>query len=241
MADGPAAAGPPGARLRLGDVQRVDFGDILTPQDWPGGAGRPLPVHGFVIRHPAGAILVDTGVGDPRARDFVREWRPVARGVADALAPLDLAPADVRWVINTHLHWDHCGQNAVFTHAPFVIQRREYETAAARPGVVMEWFQVSGARFELVDGAAEVAPGVRVLPTPGHTAGHQAVVVSTDQGLVVLAGDAADSIRAYRDADPTQGAEPEDSDQWRASVAALRALRPARVCVCHDPVEWRAG
>ncbi|HUY61756.1 MAG TPA: N-acyl homoserine lactonase family protein [Candidatus Dormibacteraeota bacterium] len=238
---GDPAGGAPRPRLRLADVQRVDFGDIRTPDDWPGGAGQALPVHGFVIRHPLGAILVDTGVGDPAAREFVREWRPVARRVADALAPLGLAPVDVRWVINTHLHWDHCGQNAVFAHAPFVVQRREYETAATRDGVIMEWFEVSGARFELVDGVAEVVAGVRVVPTPGHTIGHQAVVVATDVGDLVLAGDAADSIRAYRDADPSDGAEPEDLDQWRASIAALQALRPARVRVCHDPAEWRAG
>ena len=235
------AAGPAAPALRLADVQRVDFGEIWPPGDGPAGAGPPLPVHGFVICHPSGAILVDTGVGDPAAREFVRAWRPVARRVADALAPLGLAPADVRWVINTHLHWDHCGQNAVFTHAPFVVQRQEYETAAIREGVVMEWFQVSGARFELVEGAATVVPGVRVVPTPGHTTGHQAVAVTTDAGLVVLAGDAADTIDAYRTADPGGGAEPEDPEQWRASIAAVRALAPARVLVCHDLAEWRSG
>ena len=87
-----------------------------------------IPVHGFVIKHPqAGAILVDTGVGfhDP----LIKEWKVVNRHAADALAEHDLSPADVHIVINTHLHFDHCGQNAVFKHAPFYIQRAELERA----------------------------------------------------------------------------------------------------------------
>ncbi|HEX9476240.1 MAG TPA: MBL fold metallo-hydrolase, partial [Candidatus Dormibacteraeota bacterium] len=83
-----------------------------------------IPVHGFVIKHPrAGAILVDTGVGWPY--DMLKEWKIVNRHAADALAEHDLSPADVRIVINTHLHFDHCGQNAVFKHAPFYVQRAE--------------------------------------------------------------------------------------------------------------------
>jgi Metallo-beta-lactamase superfamily. len=89
-----------------------------------------IPVHGFVIKHPrAGAILVDTGVGWPT--ELVKEWKVVNRHAADALAEHDLSPADVRIVINTHLHFDHCGQNAVFKHAPFYVQRRRSWSARA--------------------------------------------------------------------------------------------------------------
>jgi N-acyl homoserine lactone hydrolase len=131
-----------------------------------------IPVHGFVIKHPrAGAILVDTGVGYPD--ELVKEWRVVNRHAAEALAEHDLSPADVRIVINTHLHFDHCGQNAVFKQAPFYVQRAELERARREEHVTSEWFDFAGARFELVDGDAEVADGVRVVATPGHTAGHQ--------------------------------------------------------------------
>ncbi|HUY98352.1 MAG TPA: N-acyl homoserine lactonase family protein [Verrucomicrobiae bacterium] len=224
--------------LSPADVCRVDLGTLTTPRGEP-GAGSEVVVHGFVVRHPQGVVLVDTGVGDPTARDFVRDWRPVARRIDLALGEIGLAAADVTMVINTHLHWDHCGQNAVFTHAPFYVQRREYETARDRDGVIWEWFQVAGARFELVDGAQQIWPGLSVLPTVGHTVGHQAVVVDTDQGQVVLAGDAADSVASFEAEDPRLGVEPENDDDWRQAVRQVKRLAPQAVLFCHDPQPWR--
>ena len=90
-------------------------------------AGRVWPVHGFVVTHPQGAVLVDTGVGGPP--DVLSDWRVVNRTVADALAEIDMAPGDIDLVINTHLHFDHCGQNAVFTHAACWVQRAELARA----------------------------------------------------------------------------------------------------------------
>ena len=120
-----------------------------------------IPVHGFVIKHPrAGAILVDTGVGWPT--ELVKEWKVVNRHAAEALEEHDLSPADVHIVINTHLHFDHCGQNAVFKHAPFYIQRTELDRARGENDITNQWFDFAGARFELLDGDAEVADGVRV-------------------------------------------------------------------------------
>ena len=85
--------------------------------------GREWPVHGFVVTHPGGAVLVDTGCGGPD--EVLSDWRVVNRSVADALAGLDMTPADIGLVINTHLHFDHCGQNAVFPHAPAYVQDRK--------------------------------------------------------------------------------------------------------------------
>ena len=89
--------------------------------------GREWPVHGFVVTHPGGALLVDTGCGGPD--EVLNDWRVVNRSVADALAGLDMTPADIDLVINTHLHFDHCGQNAVFSHAPCCVQRTELDRA----------------------------------------------------------------------------------------------------------------
>jgi N-acyl homoserine lactone hydrolase len=196
-----------------------------------------IPVHGFVIKHPhAGVILVDTGVGWPT--ELVKEWKVVNLLAADVLAEHDLSPADVRMVINTHLHFDHCGQNAVFKHAPFYIQRSELERARGENSVAAQWFDFAGARFELVDGDAEVADGVRVVATPGHTVGHQSVLVDTPDGGAVMIGDAAYTAEIFNDrdeADLTRWAgQYDDRSTWSESLGRLHDLRPHTVHFCHD-------
>jgi N-acyl homoserine lactone hydrolase len=201
------------------------------------GALNDIPVHGFVIKHPtAGAILVDTGVGWPT--EIVKEWKVVNRRAADVLAEHDLSPADVRIVINSHLHFDHCGQNAVFKHAPFYIQRSELERARSEKDGVSEWFDFAGARFELVDGDAQIAEGVRVVATPGHTVGHQSVIVDTPDGGAVMIGDAAYTADIYQDAENADLAQwrgqYSDREAWSDSLRRLHGMQPHTVHFCHD-------
>ena len=196
-----------------------------------------IPVHGFVIKHPrAGAILVDTGVGWPT--ELVQEWKVVNRHAADALAEHDLSPADVRIVINSHLHFDHCGQNAVFKHAPFYVQRAELERARREDTTTSEWFDFAGARFELVDGDSKIVDGVRVVATPGHTVGHQSVVVDTPDGGAVMIGDAAYTQDIYLQADKADlsiwGGQYSDRKAWSDSLRKLRGMHPNAVHFCHD-------
>ena len=201
------------------------------------GALNDIPVHGFVIKHPrAGAILVDTGVGWPT--ELVPEWKVVNRHAADALAEHDLSPADVRIVINSHLHFDHCGQNAVFKHAPFYIQRSELARARLSETVAAQWFDFAGARFELVDGDAQIADGVRVVATPGHTVGHQSVIVDTPDGGSVMIGDAAYTSDIYRNVDDadlkTWDGQYSDREAWSQSLHRLHEMHPHQVHFCHD-------
>ncbi len=197
--------------------------------------GSQWPVHGFVVTHPQGAVLVDTGVGGPP--DVLTDWRVVNRTVADALADIDLSPADIDLVINTHLHFDHCGQNAVFKHAACWVQRAELARAKVESPGLYDWFDFMNARFELLDGDTEVVPGLRVVTTPGHTSGHQSVVVSTGPEVTeVLIGDAAYTSVQYRDPEnaempPGQAA---DLPSWHESITRLHGLTPARVHFCHD-------
>jgi N-acyl homoserine lactone hydrolase len=196
-----------------------------------------IPVHGFVIKHPrAGAILVDTGVGWGDER-LLKEWKVVNRHAADALAEHDLSPADVKIVINSHLHFDHCGQNAVFKHAPFYVQRKELERART-DGYTTQWFDFAGASFELVDGDAEIAEGVRVVATPGHTIGHQCVIVDTDDGASVMIGDAAYTAEIYRDVEEADlhewPGQHSDREAWVGSLKRVHELHPHAVHFCHD-------
>jgi N-acyl homoserine lactone hydrolase len=93
-------------------------------------------------------------------------------------------------VVNTHLHFDHCGGNRLFPGLPIHVQRRELEDARTKEDyTVREWVDFPGATYVEHDGEAEILPGVRLLPAPGHSDGHQVVVVETDEGPVVLGGD----------------------------------------------------
>jgi len=198
-------------------------------------------VHGFVVTHPGGAALVDTGCGGPDK--VLNDWRVVNRSVADALAELDMIPADIGLVINTHLHFDHCGQNAVFAHAPCYVQRAELDRAERESPELYDWFGFMNARWELLDGDAEILPGLSAITTPGHTVGHQCVVVATDDQADVLIGDAAYTPRQFA-GPPDEDVPPGQASNlvaWRGSLDRIRSLEPDRVHFCHhtDTVHGR--
>jgi N-acyl homoserine lactone hydrolase len=147
-----------------------------------------LPGYSDTIEHPDGLLLVDTGLIDttPEIQEEGEEWRP--HPLPDELV------RRVAVVVNTHLHFDHCGGNRLFPGLPIHVQRRELEDArTAENYTVREWVDFPGATYVEHDGEAEILPGVRLLPAPGHTAGHQIVVVETDEGPVVLGGDVGHS------------------------------------------------
>src|SRR6266436_2838289 len=93
------------------EIKRLHLASLRGPD------GGEWPVHGFVVTHPGGAVLVDTGVGGLR-----------------------MTPADIGLVINTHLHFDHCGQNAVFKHAACYVQRTELDRAKRESPDLYDWF-----------------------------------------------------------------------------------------------------
>src|SRR5689334_7788360 len=112
------------------------------------------------------------------------EWHPT---------PYPLPPeliARVALVINTHLHYDHCGGNRLFPGVPIHVQARELADARSLENYTFrDWVDFDGATYVEHQGEAEVLPGIRLLPAPGHTDGHQAIVVETGEGPVVLGGD----------------------------------------------------
>lgn len=195
-----------------------------------------IPVHGFLIKHPAGAGLVDTGYGTPL--ELIKDYRPVNASVADALRKHDVDPSDIRWVINSHLHFDHCGQNAVFAQAPIYLQRAEYERRHRYADTPAAWLEYAGARYELLDGEREIVPGVRVVTTPGHTAGHQSVEVDTIAGPALIVGDACWTVGMYQGEPPREGMM-DDVATFQKSLDKLRRLKPASVHFCHDDRTWK--
>ena len=119
--------------------------------------------------------------------------------IADQLAKIGYKPEDIDIVVFTHLHWDHCFYMEKFTNAKFYVNKKEYEFAmdpiplyyksyeAPQLGITRPF---EGIKMELLEGEAEIMPGVRVFETPGHSIGHQSVEIDTATGRYICCGDA---------------------------------------------------
>lgn len=207
--------------MRTPTVHRLRLTDVTPAEHLPWATG-PTVVNAYLVDHPAGPILCDTGVG--HGSELIDRWyAPVHHDLDAALAEHGVRPRDVTAIVNSHLHFDHCGQNRRFPGVPVVVQRAELEEARRPRYTVADWVDFEGVVFDVLDGPATVAPGVRVVPTPGHTIGHQSVVVDTDDGPVVLLGQAAEDLDDFL-------AQPLPS--W------LAAVEPAKVVFAHDDREW---
>src|SRR2546425_9675371 len=174
--------------------------------------GERWPVYVHVIDHPDARVLVDTGM---------TELHPEVADLDPRLVPLseqafDLAGVDV--VVNTHLHFDHCGGNHLFAGRPIYVQRQELEDARGEDDyTIREWVEAPGVRYVPVDGELELLPGLRLVPAPGHTHGMQVVVVGGD--VAVWFGELD---------------EPHTEGQLR-----VRALDPELVWLAHEHEAWR--
>jgi N-acyl homoserine lactone hydrolase len=211
-------------------IVRLDLGHLYLP-----GLKFTIPVHGFLVKHPSGAGIIDTGYGNNT--ELIKDYRAVNAPVAAALRPHDVDPCDIRWIVNSHLHFDHCGQNAVFPHAPLYVQRAEYERREDPDYTVVEWLNYAGARWELLDGEREIVPGVRTVTTPGHTPGHQSIQVDTTEGPALMTGDACWTVEMFEGEAPREGMM-EDVPTFDQSLEKIRRLEPAAIHFCHDNRTW---
>jgi N-acyl homoserine lactone hydrolase len=211
-------------------IVRLDLGHLFLP-----GLKITIPVHGFLVKHPSGAGIIDTGYGSNT--ELIKDYRAVNTPVAAALRQHDVDPSDVRWIINSHLHFDHCGQNAVFAHAPLYVQRAEYERRNDPDYTVVEWLNYAGARWELLDGEHEIVPGVRTVTTPGHTPGHQSIEIATTTGPALMTGDACWTVEMLEGEAPREGMM-EDIPTFNRSLEKIRRLKPTSIHFCHDNRTW---
>jgi N-acyl homoserine lactone hydrolase len=186
-------------------------------------------------------VLLDTGIGEADAE--TEAWyRPRRVSLADALSAQGLVLDDVAVVVNCHLHFDHCGGNPLLAGRPVVCQRAELDTARAGDYTVEALVDHPGVTYELLDGEAELYPGVHCIPTPGHVDGHQSLVVECADGSLVLAGQSHDTASAWT-ADALAAAardlgHHEPLPSYPGWVDRLLAFDPRRVVFAHDAAVW---
>jgi len=157
--------------------------------------GRSWPCFAHTIDHPGGLVLVDTGLIDSTP-ELDEEWHPTPHPLPAGLV------RRVAHVVITHMHFDHHGGNRLFPGVPIHVQRVELEDARTQDDyTIREWIDFPGMNYVEHDGEAEILPGVRLVPAPGETRGHQIVVVETDAGPVVIGGDVGHSFKEIGQAD----------------------------------------
>jgi N-acyl homoserine lactone hydrolase len=209
-----------------------------------------VPVPSFLVEHPRGLVLFDTGLHPDATARIGRLTRyftlecDAADDVAARLAAVGVDAARVGWLVVSHLHFDHVGGNAAIPNARLVVQRAEWD--AGRDPELREQNSYDPRDYDLghdvlaVDGEHDLFGDGRVvcLPTHGHTPGHQSLRVRLDGGDVVLAADACYLRRTLETLRlPTYF---HDREAMLAALHRLRALAAggARIIPGHDPEVW---
>jgi N-acyl homoserine lactone hydrolase len=222
-----------------------------------GGEGRvELPIPAYLIEHPKGRVLFDTGMHpdcqhDPAGRLgprlgglFTFDYRP-GEEISARLEAIGRDPAHIDLVVNSHFHFDHVGGNALIPNATMIVQRREWEAGidpeiAARRGFDRRDFDL-GHKVIKIDGEYDVfGDGTVVcLPTFGHTPGHQSLKLRLPAGDVVLAADSCYFCRTLRERRLPQRCW--DREAMHASLDTLARLEAqgARIFFGHDAEFWK--
>ena len=221
-------------------VVRLDLGWFVRPAEETGtGAPRVEPVLAYAVHHPGGVLVFDTGMGSRPEVDA--HYRPRRRDLREALSDSGIRLDDVTEVSNCHLHFDHCGGNPLLAGRPVFVQRRELTDARTTEDYTLPELVEGDDHVEL-DGETEVRPGCLLVPTPGHTDGHQSLVLLLPDGTVVLAGQSHDTASAWS-ADVLARRARGDEEPQRLPVLAawlerLAEFDPRRVVFAHDHAVW---
>jgi len=150
-----------------------------------------VPFYIWYIQGADQHILIDTGADAHMATQFRGFPAQHLATFEEVLAPFALKPEDIDIVIQTHLQWDHCANTAKCKKAKVIATETEYLFALSPHPILAPTYKRDLLRdldFLLVNGRYEVAPGIELIPAPGHTPGTQAVSIQTDQGKAVLTG-----------------------------------------------------
>jgi glyoxylase-like metal-dependent hydrolase (beta-lactamase superfamily II) len=223
-----------------------DLGALLAGRN---GATR-IPVPAFLIEHPRGLVLFDSGLhpelahSSDRLRSVASIFTPSVsedETVAARLSQLGYDPADIAIIASSHLHFDHCGGHSLVPNARVAIQRAEWD-AAHDPGMIElggynpNDFEV-GHDVELLDGDHDLFGdgSLRLVVTDGHTAGHQSLVVDD---RTVLLGDACYCQMALDSDELPPFCH--DQERQRATFEWIRARQATgqSIIYSHDPAQW---
>ncbi len=209
-----------------------------------------IPITCYLVRTSDAAILFDTGVSPRAVPGLVRSDRLAHFTDDDLLVhrldAIGLEADNVDLVVLSHLHYDHAGGAEFFRNSELVVQKDEYSYAHYpasffAPFYYRKNFDLPDYRWRLLDGDTELAPGVTVLRTDGHTPGHHSLMVELPEtGPVILTGDAC-YWHEHVEKERVPGVV------WNPTLAlhsikrlkTLARLTGARIFPSHDPEFWK--
>jgi len=255
-ASAPHAAAPvPNLRVYALDCGRIDFKDMSAFSDtfeYDGQSGS-IVVPCFLVRHPHGTLLWDLGLGDqlkgrPRTGSTQGVNMHVETTLSEQLGALGVAPADITYLAFSHLHGDHTGNANAFASATWILNRVELAWAEGKPtpfAVDPETFDAyRRVHTRMIDSDYDVFGdgSVRILKAPGHTPGHQVLLLRlAHSGPLILAGDLY-HVRADR----AHRRVPSFNVDRAATLASYDRVERiventhARLVIEHDPEDFRA-
>jgi N-acyl homoserine lactone hydrolase len=256
----PAVASPD-VRLYALDCGRIEFRDMSLfsdTGDYDGKTGN-MADPCFLIRHPRGTLLWDTGLGDKFVRqgdDVSQQGTEVAAGIRifvdtslqSQLQTLGLKPENINCVAFSHFHFDHLGNANMFTHSTWILNKTELAAALGpSPPFGVDKALISEhehVQKQMIDGDYDVFGdgSVRILGAPGHTPGHQVLLLRLkNAGPVMLSGDLYHTRenRQFRRV-PSINSERADTLASIDRFERMATNTKARVIIQHDPRDFRA-
>ena len=247
-----AADAPPDIRVYALDCGHLEFKNMSFFSDtgeYDGQTGA-IAVPCFLIRHPKGILMWDTGLSPnfPKGANAVGVSGAIDVPVEKQLQQLGLAPADVKYLAFSHLHADHTGNANLFKSATWILNKTELAWAttgaSGSPVDVATFSGYKTAKTRMIDSDDDVFGDgtVRILQTPGHTPGHQVLVLRLRKsGTVILAGDLY-HLRSDRTSRliPLFNTERADTLASFDRVERIARNTHARVVIQHDPEDFKA-
>ncbi|WAH37093.1 quorum-quenching N-acyl homoserine lactonase AiiA [Alicyclobacillus dauci] len=206
-----------------------------------------MPVWCFLLETRDGPILIDTGMPDSFVNnpDYYngtqREGRvvpnmSVSDQIVNVMRRVGYHPEDIQAVISSHLHLDHAGGNGHFPNVPIIVQRAEFDAAMGNDNYSPQECRLSHLNYQIIEGDYELTPGVDIVFTPGHSPGHQSILVTTERsGPVLLTIDVAYTRQNFENGVPFLTFDPNMAAQSINRMQQLiEQLHPSTVFFGHD-------
>jgi glyoxylase-like metal-dependent hydrolase (beta-lactamase superfamily II) len=214
-----------------------------------------MPMPAILLTHPKGNVLFDTGPHPDVFKDPVALWGGLAKvfhpigeksdGIVSQLKKIGCRPADIRYVVNSHLHFDHCGGNQFFHKATFLVSKKELAFAKRPENEGKGYFNADWnypLNYQEIDDEVDIYGdgSLMIIPMPGHTPGHQILVVRQEkQKTIILSGDSVPLKEHYSSRVVSRNNY--DNDQVLKSVKKLQTMvemEDAFLVHGHDIKQW---